>query len=206
MTPVWTQLQNTYDLSDAQIAALQQYYHEMIAWNQYINLTRITDESDVVAYHFADALEVTRHFPIDRCSTLVDVGTGAGVPGVPLKIMYPHLNVILVEVVQKKVQFLEHVIKKLHLQRIRVSDYDWRTFLRKTQYQADIVTARASLRPEELIRMFKPSSGYRHATCIYWAATNWEPSQKVAPYVTNRIQYTVADRDREYVFLHAGHT
>ncbi len=198
---VWIALQEQYQLLDEQVDALKQYYHEMITWNQYTNLTRITDESDVVAYHFADALEVTRHYSIDQCTALVDVGTGAGVPGIPLKIMFPHLEVTLVEVIQKKVQFLEHIIQKLRLQRIRVSDYDWRTFLRKTNYPADIVTARASIQPDELIRMFKPSSPYNAATCIYWAAEQWQPSTKVAPYIDRALSYTVADRNRQYVFL-----
>ena len=203
MSQVWNQLQTTYQLTDEQIDALQLYYHEMIAWNAYMNLTAITDEADVVAYHFADALEVTRHVPIAQSTGLVDVGTGAGVPGIPLKIMYPHLQVTLVEVIQKKVQFLERIMKKLHLQRITVSDYDWRTFLRKTTYPADIVTARASLQPDELIRMFKPSSAYKDATCVYWASSQWQPSKKVSAYLDTTISYTVADRERKYVLFSA---
>lgn len=201
MSNVWHDLQVTYQLSNVQIQSLQWYYHEMVTWNRHTNLTRITDETDVVAYHFADALEITRHYPIDQCTAIVDVGTGAGVPGIPLKIMYPHLEVTLIEVVHKKVRFLEHIIRGLHLQRIQVSDYDWRTFVRKTDYPADVVMARASLQPSELVRMFKPSSSYKAATCIYWAAANWQPSKAVAPYVDRTITYTVADRNRQYILL-----
>jgi len=201
MTDIWHNLQEQYQLSDEQVKMLSQYYHEMVTWNQYVNLTAITDPSNVVAYHFADALEVSKRYTIGQCTEVIDVGTGAGIPGIPLKIMFPHLHVVLIEVVQKKIQFLEHVIRKLGLQRIQISDYDWRTFVRKTSYDADVVTARASLQPDELIRMFKPSSAYHNATCIYWAAEHWEPSKKVAPYIYQDVAYTVADRARRYIFL-----
>jgi len=203
MSQVWESLQATYNLTDDQLHQMRWYYYAMMEWNQYVNLTAITHESDVVAYHLADACEVTRHYPIAHSSGIIDVGTGAGVPGIPLKILYPHLPIVLVEVIHKKVQFLEHVICKLRLNRIEVSDYDWRTFLRKTNHHADIVTARASLQPDELIRMFKPSSPYKDATCIYWASHAWQPSKKSASYITNTIPYSVANRDRQYVLFRA---
>jgi len=146
-------------------------------------------------------MQLKEHFPIDTYTRIADVGTGAGVPGIPLKIMFPHMHVVLIEVNQKKVQFLEHIIRKLHLQGITISTYDWRTFLRKTQNQVELVTARASLQPEELIRMFKPSSPYKTANCIYWAAYQWEPSKRVAQYVHTTVFYTVVNRTRKYVML-----
>jgi len=173
----------------------------MIRWNKYINLTRITDEQDVVSYHFADALELTRYIPVHRSMGAIDVGTGAGVPGIPLSIMYPHVPMMLIEVSQKKVQFLEHIITKLRLHRTRVIDYDWRTFLRKTTYTADLIMARASLQPDELIRAFRPSSAYRDATCVYWAAEHWNPSKKVSSYIRYTIPYDIAQRSRKYALL-----
>ena len=97
-----------------------------------------------------------------------------------------------------------NVIKQLGLKNVHVIDQDWRTFLRKTHYPIDLFCARASLAPEELIRIFKPSCPYNGAALIYWASTSWQADAQVAPFVEKEVPYTVGNKKRKFVFLRAS--
>jgi 16S rRNA (guanine527-N7)-methyltransferase len=198
---IWQEFADEFTLSKAQIDAFKTYYHELVRWNNNINLTRIVDEHDVVAYHFMDSLQLGDFYDFAVCNSVADVGTGAGMPGIPLKIRYPHISVVLIEVVQKKVAFLEHIIRTLGLKDIVVCPIDWRTFLRTTDYQIDLISARASLRPDELVRAFKPQSAYKNSTIVYWAKSSWEPSGSVAHMVSGQINYHIGSKQHAYVFL-----
>src|SRR3989344_1575089 len=89
-------------------------FQELIAWNESFNLTTITEKNDVYIKHFLDSLTIVPHIP-PMARTLLDIGSGAGFPGIPIKIVRPEINITLVEAVQKKVSFHEHIIKKLNL-------------------------------------------------------------------------------------------
>jgi len=179
---MWQQFANTYALTEQQLQQFQRYYEMLCASNDLFNLTAMTELKSVIAYHFADSLELGKVVDLTKITMIADVGTGAGFPGMALKIKYPHLSVVLIEVNTKKVHFLESVAQALNLDIITYS-LDWRTFLRKTTYPVQLVCARASLQPEELIRMFQPSCVYRNAELVYWAAHDWQPSGKVASLV-----------------------
>ena len=198
---LWQNFAAQYKLSPEQLQQFEKYYELLISWNQNINLTAITEESDVIAYHFEDSLQLSNFYDMASCSMIADIGTGAGLPGIPLKIMFPHLSVVLVEVVQKKVTFLREVIKELGLTNIEVCDFDWRNFLRKTEHPVDLVCARASLRPDELIHMFKPSSPYRNAQLVYWASTDYEVGEKEQPFFVRADSYAVGAKKRNYCFF-----
>lgn len=102
------------ELTPTQIEQFQTYYQALVAWNQRVNLTAITDYAEVQVKHFLDSLSVTlaqRPLP----APLLDVGTGAGFPGLPLKIAYPELSVILLESTGKKAAFLHHLVPLLGL-------------------------------------------------------------------------------------------
>lgn len=200
----WQQLAQQYKLTDHQLEQLQCYYTMLVEANELFNLTAITDLPAVLAYHFADSLELMHAVNLEKITAVADVGTGAGFPGMVLKIKYPHLKMILIEVTQKKVQFLQDVAAALNLSDITYYSQDWRTFLRKTDYTVDLICARASLQPEELVRMFQPASPYKNAQLVYWAAEHWEPGPQVAPFVSSYFTYTVKDRVRKYVLLKAS--
>ena len=109
-------------LSTCQLIQFQNYYLELVEWNQRFNLTAITDHQQVQVKHYLDSLTVLLAFPKGPPSFLriVDVGAGAGFPGLPLKLALPDAQLTLVESVGKKARFLEHVVRKLGLSGVEV--------------------------------------------------------------------------------------
>jgi 16S rRNA (guanine527-N7)-methyltransferase len=105
-----------------QLEQFELYYQELIEWNKKINLTAITDYSSVQLKHFLDSLTITLALPeLGRPDfNIVDVGTGAGFPGVPLKILSPKPRLVLLEPTTKKTAFLHHIIRKLKLENVEV--------------------------------------------------------------------------------------
>ena len=133
-------------LSAYQLDKLEKFYKLLVEWNQKINLTRIIDKEEVYLKHFYDSLTIAKVIDLNEVETLCDVGTGAGFPGIVLKIFYPHLKITLVDSLQKRVNYLNEVIKKLDLKdinaiHVRGEDH-------KEKY--DVVTARAVANIEKL--------------------------------------------------------
>lgn len=106
-------------LSSAQLALFEIYYNELVDWNRSINLTAIVDYEEVQTKHFLDSLTVAVALG-PATPGLVDVGSGAGFPGLPLKILLPALEVVLVDSVAKKVAFLQHMMRRLQLSGVTV--------------------------------------------------------------------------------------
>ncbi len=110
-----------FELTPAQIAAFRIYAVELAEWNEKFNLTAIKTPAEVEIKHFADSLSCLLAFRNQqgwRAFRLIDVGTGAGFPGIPLKIVCPEMKLTLVESVGKKVTFLEHVVRRLELKEV----------------------------------------------------------------------------------------
>jgi 16S rRNA (guanine527-N7)-methyltransferase len=110
-------------LSAQQLEKFQIFYRELIDWNKKVNLTRITDYEEVQVKHFLDSLTVTLGMqPIDEGKVLnvIDIGTGAGLPGIPLKIVFPNINLTLLEATAKKAKFLEHIVGRLGLDKVEI--------------------------------------------------------------------------------------
>src|SRR3972149_8415877 len=100
-------------LSDAQLASFLKYLRELQAWNKKIKLPSITDEKDIIIKHFLDSLTSVRF--LAGVETLLDIGSGGGFPGLPLKIAMPSLKITLMDAVEKKVHFIRHMIRALDL-------------------------------------------------------------------------------------------
>lgn len=92
-----------------------EYYRLLVQWNEFMNLTAITEMEEVMEKHFVDSLALSKAAEVGKIETLIDVGTGAGFPGIPLKIAYPHLRVVLLDSLNKRVKFLNTVIEALGL-------------------------------------------------------------------------------------------
>jgi 16S rRNA (guanine527-N7)-methyltransferase len=102
-------------LSKPQLAALEIYQQELMEWNTVHNLTAIRDPEEVIIKHFLDSLSACLVMRDSQHDQVIDVGTGAGFPGLPLKILYPHMQLTLVESIGKKTAFCEHIIAQLGL-------------------------------------------------------------------------------------------
>ncbi len=131
-----------------QLHKLNKFYELLIEWNQKINLTRITSKPDVYLKHFYDSLTIVKEIDLSKINTLCDVGSGAGLPGIVLKIFYPNLNITLIDSLQKRVNYLNEIIKDLNLDNIKA------IHIRAEDYkeQFDIVTARAVANIEKLLK------------------------------------------------------
>lgn len=199
----WLQFVGQEELTEKQAAQFKCYISLLRAWNKRVNLTRITIISAILTRHFQDSLRVAKFIDISSQKRVCDVGTGAGFPGVPINIMYPDVPMVLLEVNQKKIAFLQELIKELELKNCVVCDLDWRTFLRQAPYEVDLFLARASLKSDELMRMFKPGCSYKDAQLIYWASRKWESGEKEAPFLIKKERYIVDHEERYYAFFSA---
>lgn len=197
----WQDFAQQNNLTQEGLTKFQQYYNYFIEYNKLHNLTAITDLPSILNLHFSDSLALENLLDLKNIQGLADIGSGGGFPGLPLKIKYPHLNLFLIEVNQKKQEFLNNLISQLELSNCTVSPLDWRTFLRQTDLMIDFFCARASLQPEELIRIFKPTSPYRNSKLVYWASKKWVPSDEVKDYMSNETSYTVDDKIRKLVLF-----
>lgn len=195
----WSHFSERHTLTPLQLEQYKHYYSLVVQYNELFNLTAITQLNTFISHHLDDALALGNIFDMATITTIADIGAGAGIPSIPLKIKYPHLVLTLIEVNHKKIHFLEEVAKKIGLSDIFTSDYDWRTFLRKIDDPIDLFCARASLHPEELLRMFKQSSPYRQGTLVYWASSHWASSELIKPYIMQDVPYKIAHKRRRLV-------
>ncbi len=197
----WQAFQEQHQLSQKQIEQFKRYFELLQEWNDKINLTTVTELRPVLDYHFSDSLALLKCEEIAQGAMLADVGTGGGFPGIPLKIARPDLKILLIEVTHKKIEFLKTVIEELGLEDIEITDLDWRTFLRKTEYPISIFCGRASLQPEEMLRAIKPGCFYKSTTVIYWASAHWVADEEVAPLIIKKCPYNVRYQKRALVFF-----
>ena len=135
------------ELSKEQLEKLDKFYNLLVEWNKKINLTRIISEEEVYLKHFYDSLTITKVVDLNKVDTLCDVGTGAGFPGIVLKIVYPNLKITLIDSLLKRVKYLNEIIKDLELENIEA--IHTRGEDHKEKY--DVVTARAVANIEKLL-------------------------------------------------------
>ena len=130
------------NITDEMLEKLDKYYKMLIEYNAHTNLTRITEEKDVYLKHFYDSLTLVKAINLDN-QTLLDVGTGAGFPGLVLKIVFSNLKVTLVDSLNKRIIFLNSVIKELGLKNIEAVHARAEEYIEGRRENFDIVTSRA---------------------------------------------------------------
>jgi 16S rRNA (guanine527-N7)-methyltransferase len=167
-------------LSEEQVQQFELYYRELVEWNERLNLTAITGYDEVQTKHFLDCLagwpvvagELGLGDRLTRPLHLVDVGTGAGFPGVPLKIAAPRLKLTLMDGTGKKVTFLRHLVERLGLQNVNVVQGRAEELGHQTAFrgQFDLVTARAVAPLNTLVEYLLPLARKDALTVIYKGA------------------------------------
>lgn len=149
------------ELKKEQTEKFYKYMNLLLEWNEKINLTAITEPEEVILKHFVDSLTISKY--IEKDSKLVDMGTGAGFPGIPLKILRDDIEITLADSLNKRINFLNEVIKELNLKNIQTVHTRAEEFGKNKKYREsfDIATSRAvanlSTLSEYLIPLVKPS-------------------------------------------------
>lgn len=131
------------ELTKEQLDRLEKYYSLLIEENEKINLTSITEKKEVYLKHFYDSLTLVKIIDLNSIETLCDIGTGAGFPGMIIKIIFPNIKVILVDSLNKRIQFLNKIIEKLNLKEIETFHARIEEFGIINREKYDVVTARA---------------------------------------------------------------
>ena len=144
------------NLSDKQKEQFYRYMEILIEWNKVMNLTRITEPTEIISKHFIDSLMVYNR--IEEESKIIDVGSGAGFPGIPLKIIYPKAQITLLDSLNKRVTFLKEIIKELKLEKIEAIHGRAEDYGRDNNYREryDIAIARAVAPLNILIEYLMP--------------------------------------------------
>lgn len=130
-------------LDDEKLDKLDKFYHLLISWNEKINLTTIVKEEEVYLKHFYDSLTLVKAVNLQDNLTLLDVGTGAGFPGIVLKIVFPNLKITLLDSLNKRINYLNEIIKELELTGIDTVCYRCEDYVKNNREKYDIVVARA---------------------------------------------------------------
>lgn len=131
------------DITDVKLQQLEKYYELLIEYNKVMNLTGIIEKKEVYLKHFYDSLTISKIIDLNKEKNLCDLGSGAGFPGIVLKIFYPNLKIVLIDSLNKRINFLNKVIESLELKNIEAVHTRIEEYSKKNTEKFDVVTARA---------------------------------------------------------------
>ena len=130
-------------LSEDQLTKLNHFYELLIEWNKKLNLTTITKKEDVYLKHFYDSLTLIKVVDLNKDLKVLDIGTGAGFPGIVLKIVFPNLKITLLDSLQKRIKYINEIIKELNLKNIETICERAEIYTKNHREEYDIVVSRA---------------------------------------------------------------
>lgn len=145
------------NLTNDQIDKLARFYQLLVTWNEKINLTTIIKEEEVYLKHFYDSLTLIKVVDLRQPLTILDVGTGAGFPGIVLKIVFPNLKITLLDSLTKRINYLNEIIKELDLQDIETVCSRCEEYTKINREKYDLVVARAVSHLKILSEMIIPT-------------------------------------------------
>jgi 16S rRNA (guanine527-N7)-methyltransferase len=150
MDQTWTRFssklaERNITLTEAQLNQFELYYKLLVEWNERMNLTGITEREAVYEKHFYDSVSLSFYVDMNGVGSIADIGSGAGFPSLPIKICFPHLKVTIVDSLNKRISFLQHVVTELGLQNVTCLHGRAEDIARLSEHrdQYDLVTARA---------------------------------------------------------------
>lgn len=148
------------ELSDRQLEQFAIYFQTLVEWNEKINLTALTSEADVYLKHFYDSISAAFYYDFNEVVHICDVGAGAGFPSIPLKICFPHLHISIVDSLNKRIGFLNHLADQLELDNVTFYHSRAEDFGKNAKYREtfDVVMARAVARMSVLSELCLPLS------------------------------------------------
>ena len=187
------------ELSNVQIEQFYNYMNILIEWNKVMNLTGITEPKEVIIKHFIDSLTVLNK--IDKQSKIIDVGTGAGFPGIPIKIAFPDTEVVLLDSLNKRINFLNEVIEKIQLKNIktihgRAEDYGKDKVYRE---KYDIAIARAVAPLNILLEYLMPFVKV-NGKCICMKGSNSEEEIKNSNNAVKILGGKVINKEEFFIY------
>ncbi|MBD3109330.1 16S rRNA (guanine(527)-N(7))-methyltransferase RsmG [Bacillus sp. AGMB 02131] len=146
------------ELSPRQLEQFRLYFETLVEWNEKMNLTAITDKDEVYLKHFYDSISAAFYFDLHSVESICDVGAGAGFPSIPIKICFPHLHVSIVDSLNKRITFLNHLADVLQLENVSFYHDRAETFGQNPNHREkyDLVTARAVARMSVLSELCMP--------------------------------------------------
>lgn len=185
------------ELSEKQLEQFEIYFKELVSWNEKMNLTGITEREQVYTKHFYDSVSLAFYVGMNEVSSMADIGSGAGFPGIPLKICFPHLKLTIIDSLNKRINFLKHIVDSLGLEGVELIHGRAEELGRRAGYRDhyDLVTARAVARLAVLNEFCLP---FVRKEGLFVAMKGSDPSEELA-----EAGYSLKELKGKHIATHA---